>query len=98
MREVLRERAIALLPVSGSPALSDFKTESRTPVQEPSSDAVLMTPMIVKEDRAPDLFIRRENAVQEFFRTGTFVEKVGNKVTTKFWAKGDRGIMLMFSW
>lgn len=39
----------------------------------------------------------RESSAQKFFRSGTIMENVGKKVTTRFWARGDRGLMLSFS-
>ena len=51
----------------------------------------------VEETKLPELTFRRENVVQAFFRTGTIAQHVGKKITTRFWAKGDEGLMLSFS-
>jgi hypothetical protein len=91
-RERLRQVGLAKTAVLDGTKPSIVEGEN-----QPAS-VVVMAPVVVQEGRPPELFIRRENEVEKFFRTGTFYENVGKKVTTKVWAKGDRGIMLSFSW
>lgn len=66
--------------------------------REPLSDGVLaLNPFIVTAPAMPSEQ-PRETQVEKFIRTGTIWQHVGKKVTTRFWMKGDEGLMLRFSW
>lgn len=67
------------------------------PVAGPSA-VVVLAPVVVTTHRPPDLSTPRENRVEEFFRTGTLAERIGRKVTTRLWMRGDQGVMLSLSW
>ena len=97
-RERLRQLALAKTTALAAPKASILKVGNQGEEDGSAPSVVVMAPVVVQEDRPPELFIRRENDLETFFRTGTFYQNVGKKVTTKIWAKGDRGIMLSFSW
>ncbi|MEO6002455.1 MAG: hypothetical protein ABIZ04_11955 [Opitutus sp.] len=60
---------------------------------------VVLDPFDVSGDRdVPDLSLPRENRVEKFFRTGTFRQYIGKKVTTRFWSSGADGVVLSFRW
>jgi len=94
----LRQLALAKTTALAAPKASILKVENQGEEDGSAPSVVVMAPVVVQEDKPPELFVRRENDLETFFRTGTFYQNVGKKVTTKIWAKGDRGIMLSFSW
>jgi hypothetical protein len=65
-----------------------------TPNEGDADDMVSLEPMVVVTQKSPDFTPPRETSAERFFRTGTMIQHVGRKVTTRFWMKGDRGIML----
>lgn len=91
LTRLVREDAGRLpAPTHASPAPSGSDT--------PTEMVVALAPLVVEERIPPLPEPVRETKVKEFFRTGVLAEKVGRKVTTRFWVKGDRGIMLSFRW
>ena len=64
----------------------------------PADNVVQMETVVVTTAKLPHLSTPRETPVEEFFRTGTIAEKIGRKVTTRLWMKGDEGVMLRLSW
>lgn len=58
----------------------------------------VMDPIVVTEKRPPPIRVSRETKAEEFFRTGTMAERVGSKVTSRLWMKGDKGVMWSVSW
>jgi hypothetical protein len=97
-RERLTELVLAKIRVPADAKASIPKVDNQEEKNGSAPGVVVMAPVVVQEGRPPELFIRRENQIEKFFRTGTFYQNVGKKVTTQVWAKGDRGIMLSFSW
>ncbi|HEX2100577.1 MAG TPA: hypothetical protein VHF69_07945 [Candidatus Synoicihabitans sp.] len=63
-----------------------------------ATDVVQLDAVVVTERKPPSPDRSRETHVEEFFRTGTIREHVGRTVTSRLWVKGDRGVMLSFSW
>jgi hypothetical protein len=80
--------------------LTPIAATTSAPVDAATAPAGVLTlaPVVVRTTRSPELAAPRENRVEEFFRTGTFLEQVGRKVTSRLWARGDQGVMLSFSW
>ena len=74
------------------PPAPDLKTESL----EIRDDLLVLDPVIVREKRTSSLSRPPETAAEEFYRTGTILEHVGRKVTTRFWFSSGKGIMLSF--
>ena len=68
--------------------------------ESPETDrVVVLDPFDVRGERdVPDISVPRENRVEKFFRTGTFRQHIGKKVTTRFWSSGADGIVLSFRW
>lgn len=73
-----------------SPELSPSSVELR-------SDLLILERFVVTK-RAPEKVEMPppETVMQSFFRTGTFAEHVGKRVTTRFWMHPRKGLMLSF--
>ena len=78
-------------------SLSD-QTPSGTTDTSMSPEVTAMEPFVVTIDKLPQFQNPPEDPVQKFFRTGTLAQQVGRRVTTKLWMKGDKGVMMSFSW
>lgn len=89
--QVIRHEA-AQISVSTKPAAMDLPDDV---LGEP---VIMLDPVVVEGPKVPDLSRPRENRVQEFFRTGTIKEQVGPRITRRLWVRGDKGVMLSFSW
>jgi hypothetical protein len=64
--------------------------------EETTGELLYLAPITVRGRRPLVLPVPlRENKVEEFFRTGTILPKVG---PFRLWAKGDMGIMLSMPW
>lgn len=77
---------------SSAPQLSPHESS-----KEALEDVVKLDPVIVREDKMPEVSTGPENPVEHLIRTGTLAEHVGKRVTSRFWMKGDKGLMLSFS-
>lgn len=95
----VRREAISLIrldAVKKNPSNPTVIKESELPTTD---GTVVLDRFDVQGNREiPDFTPPRENRVEEFFRTGTFKEHVGKKVTTRLWASGYAGLVLTFSW
>lgn len=65
--------------------------QAEAPIETPE-DVVLLDPLETTDKKIPDFFPAHtpETKFEEFVRTGTIWEKG----RIRFWAKGDRGLML----
>lgn len=86
---LIREDVAKMAPVE--------KPASQTPPNDSPAEVYKMERFIVREDKLPDLSTPPETRVERFVRTGTLSAHIGKKVTTRFWMKGDKGLMLSFS-
>jgi len=95
----VRREAISLIrldAVKKNPSNAAVTKETELPTTD---GTVVLDRFDVQGDREiPDFAPPRENRLEEFFRTGTFKEHVGKKVTTRLWASGYAGLVLTFSW
>jgi len=65
---------------------------------EVREDLVVLDPVVVMQAPPPPVIATpRETKMEKFFRTGTFAQRNSRKVVTRFWMKGDRGLMLSFN-
>lgn len=70
-----------------------------TSLSAPSLDGVLkLEPVLVGVERISNPMLPSETRFDHFVRTGTIAEHVGQRVTTRFWMRGDKGVMISFSW
>ena len=69
------------------------------PVVDNPDQAVVFDTLVVREKRIPVLPpVVHETTVAEVLRTGTLWERIGHRFSTRFWARGDKGLMLTLSW
>ncbi|HEY0946218.1 MAG TPA: hypothetical protein VGD81_13155 [Opitutaceae bacterium] len=95
----LRREALRLIREDAAAAPAPVAAgEAETPPLETAGEVVELAPFMVQEQKPPDFSTPRETPTQKFFRTGTVAERVGEKVTTQLWIRGDRGVMLSFRW
>jgi hypothetical protein len=76
--------------------LSAELTSGDLPTNE--SGVLRMPAVMVEGSKLPVFEERLENRVQELLRTGTLAERVGRRITSKLWMKGDKGVMFSISW
>jgi hypothetical protein len=73
--------------------------EAAEPPAAGAEETLALEPMIVTGSKVPQLPpALHETPVTEFLRTGTLWERIGHKIKTKLWMRGDKGVMLSFSW
>jgi hypothetical protein len=98
--EDIRGEATRLIREDAHTKLPAGKANLPAPASYQPDEAVLLLEPFVATDKKPLLIPppRRETTAVQFFRTGVVWEKVGPKVTTRFWIKGDQGMMLSFFW
>lgn len=83
--------------------IADAAKAQSQKTKPPADDAganegvLMLAPLTVKGLREPRVTPFQETWVEHFFRTGTIVQHVGRKATTRLWMKGDRGLMLSFN-
>jgi hypothetical protein len=82
----------------GKFGLADISApEVAPPPVEPRSDLLILERFVVTKRQPEKVKMPPpETVVQSFFRTGTFAEHVGRKVTTRFWMHPFKGLMLSF--
>jgi hypothetical protein len=71
--------------------------DGMTPARPPAEKVLTLAPLVIEGRRAEDLSIPPETSFNKFVRTGTVAQHLGRKVDTRFWMRGDSGIMLTFS-
>lgn len=89
--QLIRENA-------GKFGLTDISSPELSPSPiEPRSDLLILERFVVTK-RAPEKVEMPppETVMASFFRTGTFAEHVGKKVTTRLWMHPRKGLMLSF--
>jgi hypothetical protein len=82
----------------GKFGLTDISSPELSPSPiEPRSDLLILERFVVTK-RVPEKVEMPppETIMQSFFRTGTFAEHVGKRVTTRFWMHPRKGLMLSF--
>jgi hypothetical protein len=82
----------------GKFGLTDISApEVAPPPVAPRSDLLILERFVVTK-RAPEKVAMPppETVMESFFRTGTFAEHVGKKVTTRLWMHPRKGLMLSF--
>jgi hypothetical protein len=94
----LRHKAIDLIRQDVATNSKESQPSPPRLSQSSSEDVTTLSPVIVEGRKVPDISTPRERPVEEFFRTGTIAERIGPKVTTQLWMRGDRGVMLSFRW
>ena len=78
---------------------TDYHQKSVSDIPSVSDSMVLeMKPLIVSGEKLIELDEKHDDAIQAFVRTGTLAQHVGRRVTTRLWIKGDKGVMISFSW
>ncbi len=73
--------------------------EAAEPPDAEAEETLALEPMIVTGPKPPQLpSPLYETPMTKFLRTGTLWERIGHKIKTKLWMRGDKGVMLTFSW
>jgi len=93
--ELLQTKEDPLLrPLFAAPDFESMRYATARSADRP----VALAPFIVRGDPPlPEVVPPRETSSEKFFRTGTVFQHVGRKTTSRFWIKGDRGLMVSFS-
>lgn len=89
---LIREDAVRELA-----AAEDKAKNGEAPTRPPAEKVLTLAPLVIEGKRAEDLSIPPETSFNKFVRTGTLAQHPGRKVDTRFWMRGDAGIMLTFS-
>jgi hypothetical protein len=94
----VREATRALIREDAAKSLVSREPKPPELAGETSPDVVVLAPVVVTVPKLLALPAGREPAIDKFFRTGTIIQHVGKKVTSRLWLSGVSGIRLSFSW
>lgn len=91
---LIREDAVRELAAAEDKAKNG---EAPAQARPPAEKVLTLAPLVIEGKRAEDLSIPPETSFNKFVRTGKLAQHTGRKVDTRFWMRGDAGIMLTFS-